>query len=332
MSLLASLALAGEVGASIGPVYVETMRSILRLASVLVLLTPTVLAAQPAGVLPKSTHLPASTRAMAMGDSYQMNAGHADAIFYHPALLTNARGFGMDTQRWSAAGTASAASGAMQWLGGGIGIGLRTLQYGGPGTGAASAPAGQAHLFTVGSVPVSERIATVAYARSVFAGIAVGAAVDLMDVRVGTASQNVTLFDISASRDVGPVVLGLTAHDIGSKPVVDSGNGPSAIVLGAGAYGKQLGIFDLGFAANAGLADDDLTWGGGVEIGYWPIQGRTYVVRFGFDDSMETTGPEASPFTTGLAFWGDNITVEWAFRPVSGADEGGTHRFGVRFR
>ena len=303
-----------------------------RLAFVALFLVPAALAAQPAGTLPKSTHLPASTRAMAMGDSYAMTAGHADALFYHPSLLTGSGGFGLDFQRWTATSSSTAASAAMQWLGGGLGIGLRTLQYGAPATGAAAAPAGQAHLFDIGPVPVSERIATVGYARSVFGGVDVGASVDLMDVRVGSSSQNVTLFDLSASRDLGPVVVGVTAHDIGSKPVVDSGDGPAAIVLGAGSYGKQIGIFDLGFAANVGVADDEVTYGGGIEIGYWPIQGRTYVVRLGFDDSMETTDPEASPFTAGLAFWGDNITVEWAFRPVSDADEGGTHRFGVRFR
>ncbi len=84
----------------------------------LLLFVPASLSAQTGGVLPKVTQLPASTRAMALGDSYMMNAGHADAIFYHPALLTGARGFGADVQRWGGESSSAAVSGAMQWYGG----------------------------------------------------------------------------------------------------------------------------------------------------------------------------------------------------------------------
>ena len=50
--------------------------------------------AQNTGTLPRVLQLPASTHAMALGNAYMMNAGHADAIFYHPALLVGASGFG----------------------------------------------------------------------------------------------------------------------------------------------------------------------------------------------------------------------------------------------
>ncbi|MGY8779079.1 MAG: hypothetical protein ACKVIN_13285, partial [Longimicrobiales bacterium] len=94
--------------------------------------------------------------------------------------------------------------------------------------------------------------------------------------------------------------------------------------------GQQVGIFDLGYAANLGFGDDAVTYGGGVEIGYWPVQGRTFVARAGFQSVPGDS--EAKPFTTGLAFWGDEIMIEWAFRPFGGADEGGSHRFGLRWR
>ena len=296
----------------------------------LLFLAPAALSAQTAGVLPKVTQLPASTRAMALGDSYMMDAGHADAIFYHPALLTGARGFGLDVQRWAAESSSTAVSGAMQWLGGGIGVGLRTLQYGADGTDAAAAPAGQDHLFGFGSVPVSERSATIGYARGVPFDIDFGVGLSLIDERVGTLRQSVVLFDVSAARDVGPVVVAVTVHDLGNKPILDTGAKPSRVVIGAGNYGQQLGIFDIGYTATVGYDDDVVTYGGGLEIGYWPIQGRTFIVRVGFQDVPD--GSEASPVTMGFAFWGDDITVEWAFRPFSGVDEGGAHRFGVRWR
>lgn len=302
-------------------------------AFAVVLTRPVDASAQAAGILPRAAHLPGSTRAMGLGDAYAMTSGHADAVFYHPALLTGASGMGVEVQRWTQNGSAAALSGAVQWLGGGIGVGLRTLQYGALRPGAAAVPAGQDHLFDSGTEPVSERIATLAYAREVVFGIDVGVAVDLVDERFPTDSINghgVTMFDLGVARDLGPVTLGVTVHDIGTKPVFDSGMEPSRIEVGFGGYGQEVGPLDIGFAAKLGVDNDEVTWGGGIEVGYWPIQGRTFVARLGLQDVPEGSG--ASPVTAGFAFWGDDVTVEWAFRPFEGADEGGTHRFGLRWR
>lgn len=293
------------------------------------LASPRALEAQSDGILPRATRVPASTRAMALGDAYQTESGHADAIFYHPALLTGASGFGIDMQRWSSVSSSTAASAAVQWLDGGVGIGLRTFQYSAPGSGDDAAPEWQDDLFDAGPVPVSERVATVAYAREALYDVDIGVAVDFIDERVGALRQNVVLLDLSASRAAGPVTVGLTVHDVGEKPVYDTGSKPSKVTLGAGNYGHQVGIFDVGYAASVGFGDET-TFGAGVEIGYWPISGRTFVARLGFQDVPEDS--DISPVTMGFAFWGDDITVEWAFRPLSGADEGGTHRFGVRWR
>lgn len=289
--------------------------------------------AQAAGILPRAAHLPASTRAMGLGDAYAMTSGHSDAVFYHPALLTGSSGIGIEMQRWTQSGTAAALSGAVQWMGGGIGVGLRTLQYGALRPGAAAVPPGQDHLFDFGTEAVSERIATLAYAREAVLGIDLGVAVDFVDERFPSDSSNrhgVTTFDLGAARELGPVTLGVTVHDIGTKPVFDSGTGPSRIELGVGGYGQEVGPLDIGFAAKVGKDDDEVTWGGGIEVGYWPIQGRTFVARLGVQDVP--SGSDASPFTAGFAFWGDDVTVEWAFRRFEGADEGGTHRFGLRWR
>lgn len=298
---------------------------------VVALSVPGALSAQFEGALPKTTTLAASTRAMALGDSYAMSSGHSDAVFYHPALLTGSSGFGGTMQRWNAPGSFTSFSAAFDLFGGSWALGGRSLQYGVPDGSTLVAPTGQDHLFVPGGDPVSERTVTLAYARDIVAGISAGLAVDLLDARINRAQHNVSLVDLSLAREVGPVSVGLTAHDIGEKPFVDYGARPSRIVLGAGAYGRQVGILDVGFATNLGLdAADELTYGAGVEVGYWPIQGRTFVARLGVQDTPE--GSEASPVTMGLAFWADDLTVEWAFRPFSGADEGGTHSVGLRWR
>lgn len=300
-----------------------------RFVFVLALLTPTLASAQDAGSLPRVLELPASTRAMALGDAYMMNAGHADALFYHPALLTNASGFGLEMQRWGAQSSATAASAATQWKGGGIAIGLLTLQYGAPGPGAAAAPTGQDHLFQLGPSPVSERVAVLGYARELF-GIDFGLAAKLVDERVNLERQSVVMVDIGAATEIGPVRVGLTIRDWGKDPIVAPTQAKPRIELGAGSYGRQLGILDVGLTAAAHWSEDRTTLSGGLEVGYWPIRGRTFVARLGFQDPPDGSGMSA--VSMGLAFWGDDVTVEWAFRPYDGSTSSGTHRFGLRWR
>ncbi len=74
--------------------------------------------------------------------------------------------------------------------------------------------------------------------------------------------------------------------------------------------------------------DGELLAGAGLEVGYWPINGRTFVARIGVERVPEG---EASPLTLGFAFWGDDLVLEWAFRDFGTLGEG-THRFGVRWR
>jgi hypothetical protein len=284
---------------------------------------------QDAGALPRVLELPASTRAMALGDAYMMNAQHADAIFYHPALLRQASGFGLELQLWGDEASAVAASAAMQWLGGSIGIGLLTLQHEAPVSDPTSTPAGQDDLFELGSTPASERVAVLGYARQLF-GIDFGVASKLIDQRADLSRAHALMFDVGAAAEVGPVQLGLTVRDVGPDPLVEPDDATPRVVLGAGAYGRELGILDVGVTAAAHWSEDRTTASGGVEVGYWPIRGRTFVARVGFQDPPD--GSELSVFSFGFAFWGDNVTAEWAFRPYSGAASAGTHRFGVRWR
>ncbi len=287
-----------------------------------------------AGSLQRVLELPASTRAMALGDAYMMNAGHADALFYHPALLTSAGGFGLEVQLWgdessSALSTSAAMSAALQWLGGGVGLGLLSLQYGASRPGTATAPAVQDHLFQAGAYPVSERVAVVGYARELF-GIGFGVAAKFVDQRVDVVHESTWMVDLGAATEVGPLTVGLTVRDLGEDPVVAEADAQPRVVLGAGSYGRPLGIFDVGLSATATWSEDRTTAAGGLEVGYWPIRGRTFIARLGLQDPPDGSG--MSPFSVGLAFWGDNVTVEWAFRPYEGRESAGTHRFGLRWR
>lgn len=290
------------------------------------ILLPAAVWAQAPVTPPKVLAVPASTRAMALGGAYVMNAGQADAIFHHPALLTGASGFGLEWQTWGGEGSATAASAAMAWLGGGVGVGLQTLQAGMPGV---HVPAADDALFETGPVPLSERVATVGYARGLM-GIQVGVAGKMVEERLDGAKSTTVLVDVGAARTVGPLTVGLTVRDIGNDPFEHNrNNGPSRVVLGAGAYGRPLGPFDVGLAGTLSYASEQTLVGGGLELGYWPISGRTFVARVGLRNAPD--GSAADPLTLGFAFWGDDLVLEWAYQGFGDLDQG-THRFGVRWR
>ncbi len=305
------------------------MRPHTPLLAALLSVAPAALLAQDPGSLPRVLELPASTRAMALGDAYMMNAGHADAVFYHPALLTGAGGFGIELQRWDVAGTAAALSAATPWLGGGIGVGLLSLQYSGAGTRGEVAPGGQDHLFREGDTPVSERVLVLGYARELF-GIDVGVAGKLVEERVDPNQEAVAMVDIGAATDVGPLQVALTVRDLGPDPVVEPETSTPRVVLGAGSYGRPLWILDVGLTAAASWSEERTALSGGLEVGYWPVRGRTFVARAGLQDPHD--GSDLSPLSVGFAYWGDDVTVEWAFRPYGGPESRGSHRIGLRWR
>ncbi len=290
------------------------------------LLLPTATSGQTEGRLPRVLELPASTRAMALGDAYVMDGVQADALFYHPALLAGAGGFGLGVQTWGEASAAAAAV-ATPWLGGGIAFGLQVLQYSLPSSG--DPPGGPDHLFQVGEVPASERIVSLGFGRAE-GGLLWGAAGRVAEVRVGTARDALVLLDVGLAHEVGPLQVGVTYHGLGGGADADGWEGPTRLTLGAGHYGHPVGIFDLGAsAAVSRRADGEVLAGAGLEVGYWPIDGRTFLARFGIQHVPEGDG---SPLSFGLAFWGDSLALDWAYRPFGGDVGDGTHRFSVSWR
>lgn len=306
------------------------MRLHTRLALVALLLAPAAASAQAEGRLPLLLQLPASTRAMALGDAYAMSSGHADALFYNPALVGDASGFGLDVETWSGEATGAAASAATAWYGGAVAVGLQTLQYGGATSGATLLPSGQDVLFDVGVATTSERVASVGYGRRLF-GVQVGVAAKLLEQRVAGDRDATAAVDLGVATGLGPLTVGLSAANLGPDLELPSGPAPlpTRVTLGVGGYGQEVGPLDVGVSGALTRRDDgELLAGAGVEVGYWPISGRTFVARVGVARVPEGA---ASPFTFGIAFWGDDLVVEWAYRDFGTLGEG-THRFGVRWR
>jgi hypothetical protein len=316
------------------------------LVSALAVICSTKLSAQTYHTLPRVLELPASTRAMALGGAYMTNSPQADVLFYNPALLVGVQSFGLDIQQWGPAGWTSTAVAARQWFGGAIGIGLQVLQYGAHGPGGYTAPSGQTHLFDAGSLPVSERVATIGYAREI-KGINLGLAIKLIEERVALnkfvasdarTRDGAVWFDAGISKNLGRFTTSLSYQNNGDRLFAGEYLGDyhvaDRITRGVSSSGMQFGIFDYGITAAITqvrtFKEDSATIpAAGLEISYWPIRGRTFVARAGVQRTPYYE--DASPFTFGFAYWGDNLVLEWSFQGME-QSELRTHRFGVSWR
>ncbi len=316
------------------------------LVSALVVICSTKVSAQTYHTLPRVLELPASTRSMALGGAYMTNSPQADVLFYNPALLVGVQSFSLDVQQWGAASWTATAAASRQWLGGGIGIGLQVLQYGAHGPGRYTAPSGQAHLFDAGSLPVSERVATIGYAREI-KGINLGLAIKLIEERIALnkfvasdarTRDGAVWFDAGISKTFFALTTSLSYQNNGGRLFAGEYLGDyqvaDRITLGVSSSGMQFGIFDYGITAAITqvrtFKEDSATIpAAGLEISYWPIRGRTFVARAGVQRTPYYE--DASPFTFGFAYWGDNLVLEWSFHGME-QSELRTHRFGVSWR
>ena len=274
------------------------------------------------------------------------NSPQADVLFYNPALLVGVQSFCLDIQQWGTESWTSTAVAARQWLGGGIGIGLPVLHFGAHGPGGYTAPSGQAHLFDAGSLPVSERVATIGYAREI-KGFNLGLAIKLIEERVAfnkfvasdaRTRDGAVWFDAGISKTFFALTTSLSYQNNGDRLFAGEYLGDyqvaDRITLGVSSSGMQFGIFDYGITAAITqvrtFKEDSATIpAAGLEISYWPIRGRTFVARAGVQRTPYYE--DASPFTFGFAYWGDNLVLEWSFQGME-QSELRTHRFGVSWR
>ncbi len=73
--------------------------------------------------------LPASTRAMAMGNALQLADPTSDVIFYNPSLLNGPASFEMARQTFGSRASLVQMSAKTEWWKGSIGLGIQALTY-----------------------------------------------------------------------------------------------------------------------------------------------------------------------------------------------------------
>lgn len=308
---------------------------------------------------PSILKLQASTRAHALGSAFWPGSGHA--VFHHPALIQS-QGFDLsvgsiygrdddgdrehdsrdrdrdDRHHRPDEALHAALSVGEEWMGGSVSVGMAVLHYGSTpdldiGRERDLTPAERDRLAAAARHrrTSTEFVGVVGYTREVVFGIDVGAAAKLVGQSARGYGDRVGALDLGVSRGFGRVTAALTVQNLGPDLEL-AGRGvplPRRVVLGAGTRGRApVGPLDIGAAAQVAYErGGEIVPGGGVEVAYWPIQRRVFIVRLGAVRVVEGDGLSV---TFGAGFEGDRIRVDYGFSerdPVVGP-----HRIGVSIR
>jgi hypothetical protein len=268
--------------------------------------------------------LPASTRALAMGDAFVAGRG-SEVVFYNPALLALQPGLAVAAQRYSSArtlGTVSAALGSGPW---GAGVGVQMLDY--KGEVGYVYPGGESPVIPVAASSLAATLAGSAQ----FKGVRVGLATKYVEERIGDTRTGTVVADVGAGRDVGPVSVGLAIQNVGgdlniSGPMAEL---PRRATLGAAFAGYPLGTYvDLAAtAAVSVLRGGDVMPAGGVELTFVPLEGWAFSLRAG---ARRAELARQQPVTAGAGVSLDRVSLDYAYERFRGL--GGAHRVGLRVR
>lgn len=277
---------------------------------------------------PLLLQLPASTRALGLGDAYHLAGADNDAIFYHPGLLDEARGIGGSLALFDRA-TLVTMSGAAEFWSGGVGFGVQSLSYSAATRTSGAFARGEAGLGESGNVNASEMAVSAGYARAI-KGFRVGLVGRYIEMRVPGERDVTFAADVGIARRVGFVTAGFSARNMGRAPDLAGEDLalPLTLTLGASTQTHPLGPLDVSAAAAVSRWEDGtFVPHAGIEVGYWPVNGRTFIGRVGIryiDDS------DIRPLTLGAGFVGDRIGVDYAVQDYDEARA--VHRVGVRVR
>ena len=274
--------------------------------------------------------LPASTRALALGNSFALGSQDADAVFYQPGLLNRAQGLSGSFQRYGRSATLSTFSAGRSWLSGGIVLGIQHLSYGAWGSDLLGLPAGVASLRENGPVGVSELVVSAGYGRTI-KGIRMGFVGKLIEERFGSLKAATSAIDFGAAASPGPVTVGFAVQNLGPAMTIGGEEIPLPLRFALGASTDRTPVGPLDLSASSALmysVDGDVTPSVGVEVAYWPVTGRTFVGRLGY---RHLPGKQpGSPVTFGGAFMGDDIILDYAYESFDSGSP--SHRFSVGWR
>jgi hypothetical protein len=302
-----------------------------------------VVAAFAASLLPAQVHaqtnsnsgllleLPASTRALALGNAFVAAGADEAAVFYNPAQLATVHkvSAGLSVQQWLLSSTLAAAAAATRLWGGTIGVGLQVLDYGtterviGEPSGDGSDP---------GSTTISaggDYVASLAYALGIH-GLRIGATAKYVSQRLVDQSAGTGAMDVGAAFDIEGVTFGASLQNVGGDISLagDRLPLPRTVRVGAAVPLRGVGPVDvLGTFEVARVEDGKTQPLGGIEVAYRATGDITLVGRVGALARPEHAA--ISPVSFGGGLRAHNLALDYAYE---GSDVlGALQRIGVRW-
>lgn len=280
--------------------------------------------------------LPASTRALSLGNTFPLGARDPDILFYNPGLLNRAQGFSGSLQLYGSSSSLATFSAGTSWGSGSVALGVQSLSYGAQGDGHLASgdfqpvPTDPGSLRENGEIGVGDLVVSLGYGRRLF-GIQVGLVGKYIQERFGPSRSSTGAVDLGASAGAGPITLGLAAQNIGPAMSIagEDPSLPTRFSVGAGSRSAVVGPLDVSAAtALSYQLDGDLIPSVGIEVAYWPVNGRTFFARLGFRQLPDEQS--GSPITFGGGFTGDNIVLDYAFESFDTGNP--SHRFTLGWR
>lgn len=221
------------------------------------------------------------------------------------------------------------ASASGDWWGGSVALGVVTLDQGVERDQPESLLRDPASLLYLGPVGASTSVAALGYARE-FMGLRWGVTAKYVSQRVGSSRATTAAADLGVAFDFGVGNVALSVQNLGQGLELAGTTLDLAqrTLVTLGTLRRPTGPIDLGVNAHIGRdGSGEVLAGGGLEVAYWPIQGRTFIARIGASNPGETS---ASPLTFGGGFAGDQFQVDYSYGGFDSVDA--AHRFSVSIR
>lgn len=276
--------------------------------------------------------LATSTRGLGLGGAFHPGGRDSDAVFVMPGLLNNPTGMSGAFQAWGRGGSLAQLSAGTDWWSGGVAMGVRALSYGTTTPGFGGLPVDEGDLRGRGKPDgAAELHVTAGYGR-VLRGFRIGATGSFVQLQTGGDRDFSGAVSLGVARSAGVMVISASALNLG--PDLSQGGTTLDLsrrfVISTGpSRALPVGPIDLnGTGYLSVLEDNSVAAGGGIEVSWWPIQGRTFTARAGLRDVPEDASMRV--FTLGAGFQGDRLGLDYAVVPFESGVA--SHRIGLHFR
>ena len=283
--------------------------------------------AQDRPLAPLILRLPGSTRALAMGGA-DIGGREDDVLFYNPAQLAVARGTSLSTEAYTRANLFTTFSTVFSFGPGAIGIGAQSLLY----TDAPGSYSPPAVLGQTDPLPATDMALTIGYGQRFKYNTRIGGAITLLDDQVGASRDSRAAFEAGIARDMLKGTFGLSVQNVGDAARTPRRKNSHARTCIAWLPMERHARWPLrphGYHHNCGHRlhrGGFVSGSAGGELGYGWIDGYSVAVRGG----VRRPGDGEGPWTAGLGFTADRISLDYAFESRDHAH--GAHRIGVRIR